>query len=104
MLQENLVTFSQASAILPRIGGKRPHVSTIWRWARKGCRGVKLETVRLGGRFLTSIEALERFGKALAEQPLNDNPPPKPPPTRTNKQRERSIARAERELAVAGIL
>ena len=62
---EQILTFSEAANALPPIGGKRPHASTIWRWARKGCRGVRLEVRRLGGRFVTSIEALDRFSKTL---------------------------------------
>jgi hypothetical protein len=39
---EHVVGLSEAPAIMPRIGGKRPHKSTIWRWCRKGIRGINL--------------------------------------------------------------
>jgi hypothetical protein len=100
---ENVVTLSEAAAHLPRLNGRKPHTSTLWRWARKGIRGIKLETRRVGGRFVTSVEALDRFAKTLSEIPLADrpDPPPKPP---TDRQRQRSVEQAERTLAKAGIL
>lgn len=64
---ERIVTFTEAPDHLPRVGGKKIHSSAVWRWARKGIRGVRLECRRIGGRFVTSVEALERFTKALAE-------------------------------------
>jgi len=64
--QEDLLSLSEASAALPRIDEKRPHIPTIWRWCRKGVSGVRLEYVRLGHRICTSREALNRFVNALA--------------------------------------
>lgn len=103
---ENTLSFAEAAKRLPSFNGKRVHTSTVWRWARRGCRGVKLETLCLGGRFVTSVEALERFGKALAEQDLPDRPdrPTSPPKVRTNRQRERSREQAEAVLREGGIL
>lgn len=39
----------------------QPHLSTVIRWSRKGVQGVKLETVLVGGRRFTSLEAIDRF-------------------------------------------
>ena len=47
--------------------GRTPHRDTISRWARLGCRGVRLESVLLGGRRYTSLEAIERFITKLSE-------------------------------------
>lgn len=44
---------------------------TALRWAIGGLRGVRLETVKIGGRRMTSVPALRRF--LLATQ---DNPQP----------------------------
>jgi hypothetical protein len=63
---EKIVSFTEAAEALPEINGKAVHPSAVWRWARKGIKGIKLETLRLGGRFITSMEALDRFSKALA--------------------------------------
>lgn len=103
---ERILTFSQATKSLPSIGGKPPHSSTIWRWARKGISGVHLEVRRIGGRFVTSAEALERFTAALAAIPPNQRRPicsvPKVRRPRTPKQRERDMARAAEELRARG--
>ena len=53
--------------------GKRLHRATAFRWARYGLRGVKLETIRVGGRACTSLEALERFFALLTESAAPDN-------------------------------
>ena len=102
LCDEEVLSFTEASKILPKVNGRRPHASTIWRWARKGCQGVRLEVRRLGGRFLTSREALERFSERLGAIELPERPAtaPKQP---IAKQRQRSIERANRVLAGAGI-
>ena len=75
--------------------GKGP--STVWRWALKGCRGVKLETFLHGGVRCTTDPALRRFFDAInGASPLSAKP-------RTNRQREAAISRAERELRQAGV-
>ncbi len=107
--KETLLTFSQAAKRLPQFdGGRRPCPATVWRWARHGVRGIILESRLFGGRYVTSIEALDRFSKALAETapaprvPSRDTSHSKPQ-GRTAAQRERDIERAERRLDVAGI-
>ncbi len=47
--------------------GRAPHPETIARWARRGCRGIRLETVVIGGRRYSSLEAVERFVTRLSE-------------------------------------
>ena len=48
--QENLITFTQAAAELPRRrAGRKCHVSTFYRWATAGCRGIVLESSQVGG-------------------------------------------------------
>lgn len=77
---EGLLSLADAAKALPRINGRRIHVSTLWRWSRKGVRGVRLEHVRLGHRVCTSLEALNRFAKALAD---DQNVVPVPPEGRS---------------------
>jgi hypothetical protein len=61
-LSENLVSLTEATKLLPRRRkGKRPNVVTVYRWSTIGCRGVKLETIQVGGTRCTSREALQRF-------------------------------------------
>lgn len=64
---EMLMTLSEAAKSLPRINGRKIAVSTLWRWARRGLRGVHLEYLRIGRTITTSSEALHRFFTALAE-------------------------------------
>jgi hypothetical protein len=72
MLQdEEIITFGRAAQLLPSVNGKPVHSTSVWRWGRKGVRGLRLECLRIGGRFVTSMEAVERFGKALAELPAD---------------------------------
>ena len=94
---ETVVTFAEASKNLPkRRAGKRPHVATLYRWAQQGVRGVKLETIQVGGTLCTSLEALQRFCERCTD-------PSSRPPSSASKSREREIKKAECELAEAGI-
>ena len=68
---ETVLPFSEAARRLPRLCAGRPvHPSTLWRWASSGIRGVRLETVRVGGTTCTSVEAFSRFFAALSGSPL----------------------------------
>jgi len=59
---ENVLTFSEAAKLLPRRrAGRKTHVSTLYRWASRGVRGIVLETLQIGGTSCTSKEALQRF-------------------------------------------
>jgi hypothetical protein len=102
LTDERVVTFSQAAEHLPKINGKKIHVSAIWRWAREGVRGVRLEALLMGGRWLTSVQALERFGTAVAATG-RDTGNPTPPRKRGRPSREKAIAAARADLARAGI-
>lgn len=58
-----------------RTSSNKPvHINTVRRWITRGVKGtrgtrVKLEAVRQGGMWVTSVEALERFAAALTGQP-----------------------------------
>ena len=94
---ESVLSLTNAAKRLPkRRRGKRPHVSTLYRWAQRGIKGVKLETIRIGGTLCTSMEALQRFFERCTN-------PTQVPSTRTSRQRERDVKRAEKRLNAAGI-
>ncbi len=57
LLTEDLLGMNEVPPVLQ----KRVNVSTVWRWANRGIKGVKLETIKLGGKTLTSQQALTRF-------------------------------------------
>jgi hypothetical protein len=86
--------------IRSRYGGKEVAYSTKWRWATRGVRGVRLETVRLGGTLYTSYAALSRFSNALSAG--QDVPPPATSP-RSAAARQRSSGLAEEELRSHGL-
>ena len=106
---ETILSLSEAAASLPRLNGKRPHVSTLWRWCRKGCRGHFLEYLRVGSKIATSAEALNRFFSELAaaDAAAESTPPPTRQPAtqkpRSEKARARGIEAARRKLEAAGI-
>lgn len=90
------------AAALPQIprrrSGKPIHVSCLYRWAQRGCRGIKLEILQVGGTTCTSLEALQRFFERLTAARNGE-----PTPVRTSAARTRAITNAERELEQAGI-
>ena len=90
---ENLITLMQASRLFPP-DGKSP--ATMARWIQRGVRGVKLATIVIGGRRLTSQEAVRRF---IAAQNVDESPAP----TITPAQRTRQAKAAQTELSKAGI-
>jgi hypothetical protein len=64
-LTESTFSLTEAARRLPRLRKGRPvHVSTLWRWATRGLRGVRLETTMVGGARVTSLAALEAFFNA----------------------------------------
>ena len=54
--------------------GAKLHVSTVFRWAQRGVRGVRLETLSIGaGQRCTSVEALQRFFDAISNVGQEDS-------------------------------
>ena len=101
---EQVFTFAELATHLPRVGGKKIHVSTLHRWCRKGVRGVQLECRMLGARMVTSLEAVDRFSARLAEAPYPSSiRQVRPTPPRSLHQRNHDIARARQSLDEAGI-
>jgi hypothetical protein len=58
---EQVMTFAEAAGWLERRFGRRPNIASIWRWATKGIRGIRLATIALGRFRYTTESALERF-------------------------------------------
>jgi hypothetical protein len=59
---EHILRLAEATQHLPlRRRGKQTHPATLYRWAKYGVRGIRLETIRVGGTLCTSLEALQRF-------------------------------------------
>lgn len=58
---EPVLTLVEAAGWLERRFGRRPNAATVWRWAIKGLRGVRLQTISLGRFRYTTERSLERF-------------------------------------------
>ena len=65
--EEDLITLTEATKHLPKVDGKRTCVCTLWRWCRRGLRGVVLEYVCVGQNIRTTRQALLRFCSELAD-------------------------------------
>ena len=73
LARETAISTAEAAARVPSFRpGCRTHVATIHRWILHGVRGVRLEAVRLGGRWVTTVEALDRFARALTAASIGD--------------------------------
>jgi hypothetical protein len=99
------LSLSQAAKKFPSFREDKPVApSTVFRWIASGVRlpdgsRVRLEAVRLGGRWLTSAPAIERF--IVRQTPsLETTSAPMP---RTPRQRAKAAERAGRELDRIGI-
>ncbi len=104
---EPVMTFAEAAGWLERRFGRRPNTATIWRWAIKGLRGVRLQTIALGRYRYTTERAIERFidqtsaviaPHGAAPRPAAENPSGQP---FTDGERSTAMRRrtAEKEKA-----
>jgi hypothetical protein len=80
------------------------HFTTVYRLMSRGLKSpsgqrVTLDHLRVGGRLITSIEAIARF---VASTNGIDLEAPEAPSTRS-KRRQAELDRIDRELAAAGI-
>jgi hypothetical protein len=103
---ERTLSLAAAARLLPPGRRGRPvTLSCVLRWVLDGVKTpqgiVRLEAVRLGGRWLTSVEALERF--ADRQTPKFDPDAVTAPTPRTSAQCHRASERVERELNRLGI-
>ena len=108
---DTLLSLADAARALPRVNGKKPHTSTLWRWCRTGVRArtgerIRLDHVRIGSRIFTNSEAMNAFATevAAADATYFDRVRPTPSKAPTDKQHQRSIAQAESQLKTAGVL
>ena len=106
-LDETILSLADAASELPRRRrGRKPHVSTLYRWMTSGCRGVVLEFIQVGGTRCTSREALQRFFERLSETrqlgTVGERQPGPLAGRRTLAQRQRESAEAGRKLAERG--
>jgi hypothetical protein len=101
--QERVFSFADAAPRLPRRrGGKPVNVATLHRWAMHGCKGVKLETIQIGGIRCTSLGALQRFFDALTsaatEPGRNAAATRRPAPIRRRRRDDAAVAAEQDRL------
>lgn len=92
---EELIPFPDAPSHIPG----RPHIATVHRWRLSGARGVKLDSILVGGKRFTSIEAIERFIERTTAAADGEGVPR----AESSKTREKRLAKVEAELTAAGI-
>lgn len=76
---EELIPLGEAAQRVPgRLGKPGVHVSTMTRWCHQGINNETLEFVRVGGRILTSMAAVQRFVTRVTAAAQGSPPPPTP--------------------------
>ena len=78
------LSLPDAADFLGKLTGQKPHVSTLYRWCLKGCKGVQLESICIGGKRFVTATAIENFIEASTmARPgrLTHSPAPAAPPT-----------------------
>lgn len=90
---EELISLSQLSKHLPPSrNGKRRHVSSVYRYALRGSRGIRLETKQLPDGLYTSLDAWDRFVQKLTAARLGFAAPPEAPDSAPPVRRHRSVS------------
>lgn len=85
---EELLTLKEVARLFPsaRTDGTI-RLNTVYRWVNKGFRGVRLETVDVGGACYSSREAVKRFAR-FRSRALNLQPEPGRLPEREARTNE----------------
>ena len=97
--KESLFSLTEAAAQVPRRrAGRKCHVATVYRWAQRGVRGIRLETIQVGGTRCTSRQAMQRFFEALTVQSAAP-----PAPSIPSLPDARKLADVDRQLDEIGL-
>lgn len=92
-LNEDIITLAAAASEIPGRSGRGLNGCTIWRWHARGIRGIRLETLMIGGIRYTSREALQRFFAATTAAAEGSHSM-----SQITDARESAILAAERQL------
>jgi hypothetical protein len=65
LLGEGLIDLKEAASYCKDSSGRKPHLATLRRWSKRGCRGHRLQAIFLGSRLMTSKQAIARFLAAI---------------------------------------
>jgi len=107
ILDEHRINLHETTRLLGT-DGCPTHLSTVLRAITKGLKSatgerIRLEALRVGGRWITSREAVERFTARLTSAALDHDGKGAEPPLRSSRQRARELARVDRELDRLGL-
>lgn len=64
MVVSSAAQYNRLGTAVERVTGRRFHNSTIWRWHKKGVRGIRLEAHVIGGVPMATDPMVEEFIKA----------------------------------------
>lgn len=98
LLSEHRLTFRDLAS------RSNVNLSTVWRWATRGVRGVVLESLRIGGKRFTTEEAFVRFANALTRASTRVADTKAATPSPHSPRSSRSFNEAELYLSDQGIL
>jgi hypothetical protein len=104
MIDSELGSYFAISEVPNRIPktsrGRRVSIATVVRWSTKGLKGIKLETIRIGGTRCTCDDALRRFFERISQSQSGRTPSPA---LLTATQRNRRFEAVEERLNELGI-
>lgn len=105
LANEQPLNLSRAAAYIGTLTGEKPHASTLWRWCLKGCKGVKLESICIGGKRYVTVSAIERFiearSRTAATMDIRSAPAAVTTSDRSAPHRERHGNRRRQEIEAA---
>jgi hypothetical protein len=90
--REKMVTLRQGARLVPSRTGNSLNITTMHRWVQAGVRGVRLESLLVGGVRMTSVEAIQRFVDRLNAKPGED---PAPTVARDGHERAEAILKSK---------
>jgi hypothetical protein len=91
-INEDLLALPEAAKILPqRRQGRKVSTSSLYRWAKRGLKGVRLEVIQIGGTTATSKQALQRFCDRLTAAARPATPAEDAPQVEDHEATEREL-------------
>jgi hypothetical protein len=102
LLGQDMISLREAAKRLP-VGrnGKCVSLATLYRWASRGVRGIKLDLFCCGGRTVTSVQALESFIERVTAMRTGVGAAAQP--ARPTSSRRAAMQRANQRLDQLGI-
>jgi hypothetical protein len=98
LLTEDVIDTQESADFMAELTRSKTHPRTIIQLIRCGSNGVRLEGLKLGKKWVTSRQAIQRFAEALTAKTMN-----RPIPSSDSQARSKAHERADRELSAAGL-